>query len=332
MKAIVLLSGGLDSILAAKVVLEQGIEIEAVNFDTGFYSDTPEGDSSAASQRAAKQLGIPLKVFDISDEYLEVAKHPKYGYGKNLNPCIDCRIFTFKKAGDYMKATGASFLATGEVLGERPMSQRRGIMETIDRESGLEGLILRPLSAKLLEPTIPEKKGFINRENLLAFRGRSRKPQMELARRYNINNYPSPAGGCLLADPGFARRMRDLMEHNPEFNLNDVKLLKLGRHFRLSSTAKLVVGRNEKENANLFDLGRPHDIILDARSVPGPLALVRGEVTDNDIDVSASITARYTDHKDTRPVRIVKRIVGNEKETTLTAVPAVGESFEQMRI
>src|SRR3990172_5077850 len=217
MKALALLSGGLDSTLAAKVILEQGIELEALNFLTVFCTCTNRGATCLASQKAVETLGIPLKVFNISEEYLEIVKHPKHGYGSNMNPCIDCRIFIMKKTKAYMEKSGASFIVTGEVLGERPMSQRRDAMRLIEKEAGLEGVILRPLSAKLLPVTVPEKEGWVNRETLLAFQGRSRKPQMKLADHYGIHDYPSPAGGCLLTDPGFARRMKDLMFYQPDF-------------------------------------------------------------------------------------------------------------------
>lgn len=206
MKAIALLSGGLDSTMAIKVLLNQGIEVEAINFTTLFCRCTAKGSSCLASQKAAQMLGIGLRVFNVSSEFLEVVRHPKYGYGRNVNPCLDCRILMFKKARDYMTQNGASFIVTGEVVGERPMSQRKEAMGIIERESGLQGLIVRPLSAKVLPVSMPEKKGWVNREKLLAITGRSRKPQMRLASEYGIVDYPCPAGGCLLTDPGFAAR------------------------------------------------------------------------------------------------------------------------------
>jgi tRNA U34 2-thiouridine synthase MnmA/TrmU len=244
MKAIVLLSGGLDSTLAARIVLSQGISLEALNFLTPFCTCTKRGESCLASQKAVKTLGIPLKVFNVSEEYLNVLKNPKYGYGSNMNPCIDCRIFMFKKAKDFMLESGASFIVTGEVLGQRPMSQRRNTMLLIEKEAGLDDLILRPLSAKFLPPTIPEREGWINRDKLLAIHGRSRKPQIKLAEDLGIRDYPCPAGGCLLTDPIFAKRVKDLMVHQIDFSLNDIHLLKIGRHYRLSPKLKLIIGRN----------------------------------------------------------------------------------------
>ena len=294
MRAISLLSGGLDSLLATKVILEQGIEIEAMSFVSPFCTCTPKTSSCSAARSAVRQLGIDLKAVSTTSEFLEVVKNPKHGYGKNLNPCIDCRILIFRKAGDYMRESGASFIITGEVLGERPMSQRRPAMMLIEREAGLEGLIVRPLSAALLKPSLPEKEGWIDREKLLDIQGRSRKPQIQLAAHYGLTDYPCPAGGCLLTDPAFAVRMRDLMQFNPDFSLNDVNLLKVGRHFRLGPATKVVVGRHEEENERISSLSTEGDTLLELKDFPGPLTLVRGPVSEDDLTLAASITARYS--------------------------------------
>ena len=309
MKAIALLSGGLDSTLAVRAVLDQGIEVEALNFITAFCRCTAKGSSCLSSQGAAQKLGIRLEVFNISEEFLEVVKQPKYGYGKNVNPCLDCRILMFKKGREHMDRNGASFIVTGEVLGERPMSQRREAMQVIEWESGLQGLVLRPLSAKLLPLTVPEKKGWINREGLLAISGRSRKPQMEMALDYGINDYPCPAGGCLLTDPGFALRMKDLMKNKPDFSLNDVQLLKLGRHFRLTPLAKLVVGRNEDENRKIMTFTMEGDTILRVKNFPGPLALARGKVGHQEMLRSAIITANYSKAKFLPEVEVEYQVI-----------------------
>ncbi|MDD4908985.1 MAG: 7-cyano-7-deazaguanine synthase, partial [Candidatus Omnitrophica bacterium] len=239
MKAIALLSGGLDSILAARLILEQGIEVEGVHFTTVFYGDADYEQASGVAQKAAARLGIGLKIFEISENLIEIVKHPRHGYGANMNPCIDCHTLMFAKAGQYMWQSGASFLVTGEVLGERPMSQHKQALKTIEKESELEGLILRPLSAKLLEVTVPERQGWVDRDKLEAIQGRSRKMQMELADKFNITEYPNPAGGCLLTDPMFSGRLRDLIKHKIDFAVYDIRLLKLGRHFRLNGQAKL---------------------------------------------------------------------------------------------
>jgi len=294
-RAIALLSGGLDSTLAVKIVLEQGIEVEAVNFLTVFCTCTHRNSSCLASKSAADKLGIKLKVFEVSQEYFQIIKNPKYGYGSNLNPCLDCRIFMFKKAAEYMREVDASFLITGEVLGERPMSQRKDALRIIERDAGLEGLILRPLSAKLLEPTIPEKKGIVNREKLLNIQGRSRKPQMRLAQNLDIKDYPCPAGGCLLTDKGFVKRMRDLMVYKPDFTVNDAQLLKLGRHFRLLPRSKLIVGRNEEENKKLLNLAQEDDILFRPQYVKGPVGLGRLDFDEKTIFLASQIIARYSD-------------------------------------
>ncbi len=323
MKAIALLSGGLDSTLAAKIVMEQGIELEALNFLTVFCTCTNRGETCLASQKAVNALGIPLKVFNVSDEYLNVVKHPKHGYGSNMNPCIDCRIFMLKKAKVYMEEAGASFIVTGEVLGQRPMSQRRDAMRLIEKEAGLEGYILRPLSAKFLPVTIPEKEGWINRETLPEFQGRSRKPQIKLADHYGIRDYPCPAGGCLLTDPQFANRMKDLMLYSPNFSLNDVHLLKIGRHFRLSHNLKLVVGRNEEDNKKIQTFTQEGDILLKALHIPGPLSLLRGEPNGIEIEKAASITVRYGKAKDLKRVEVLYK-KGNEdsyRSISVTSIP-----------
>ena len=312
MKAIALLSGGLDSTLAAKVMLEQGIELEALNFLTVFCTCTNRGETCLASQKAVDALGIPLKVFNVSKEYLDVVKHPEHGYGSNMNPCIDCRIFMLRKAKAYMEGVKASFIVTGEVLGERPMSQRRDAMRLIEKEAGLDGLILRPLSAKLLPASVPEKEGWVDREKFLNIQGRSRKPQISLAEQFGIHDYPCPAGGCLLTDPQFARRMKDLILHDPDFSVNDVHLLKVGRHFRLSPSVKLVVGRNEEENQKIETFSQGGDLMLNILHHPGPLSLLRGISDPSEIKTAASITVRYSKAKDLDKVEVVCNKAGEE--------------------
>ncbi len=321
MKAIALLSGGLDSTLAAKVILEQGVDLEALNFVTVFCTCTNRGATCLASQKAVETLGIALKVLNVSEEYLRVVKHPKHGYGRNMNPCMDCRIFMLKKTKAYMEESRASFVVTGEVLGQRPMSQRRDAMRLIEKEAGLEGFIVRPLSAKALPITVPEKEGWVDRERLLKIQGRSRKPQIEMAGRYGIQDYPCPAGGCLLTDPGFAKRMKDLMVHDPDFSLNDVHLLKMGRHFRFSREAKLVVGRQEDENQKIQTFARGEDIVLKVSSFPGPVSLLRGKPEKGDIEKAAAITAHYSKARDLGKVEVTCRSVDEHGHQTVLASP-----------
>ena len=249
-KAIVLLSGGLDSILATRLMTELGIEVVCVNYYIEFAVC---GGGPTAAIKSAEMLGVPLKVFDITPEYLEMFKNPKHGYGANINPCIDCKIFMLKKAKAYMEEVGASFLVTGEVLGERPMSQRRDALNIIEKQAGVRGILLRPLTAKNLPPTLPEEEGTVDRDKLLDIRGRGRTPQLELAAKYGIKEFPNPSGGCLLTDPGFTKRVRDIIAHN-DLNLVSLRLLKVGRHFRLSDTTKLVIGRDQEENDELQGL------------------------------------------------------------------------------
>jgi len=332
MKAIALLSGGLDSTLSAKIVMEQGIELEALNFLTVFCTCTNRGETCLASQKAVNALGIPLKVFNVSEEYLNVVKHPKHGYGSNMNPCIDCRIFMLKKAKAYMGDAGASFIVTGEVLGQRPMSQRRDAMRLIEKEAGLEGYIVRPLSAKFLPATIPEKEGWINRENLLGIQGRSRKPQMKLADHYGIHDYPCPAGGCLLTDPQFAKRMKDLIFHNPNFFLNDIHLLKIGRHFRLSPHLKLVVGRNEEDNRKIQTFAQEEDILLKTLHHPGPLSLLRGEPNGVEIEKAASITVRYGKAKDLKSVEVLYKKVKEDSHRSISVTSIADEEIRDLMI
>ncbi len=332
MKAIAMLSGGLDSTLAAKMVLEQRVELEALNFLTVFCTCTTKGETCLASQKAVNALGIPLKVLNVSEEYLNVVKHPKHGYGSNMNPCIDCRIFMLKKAKAYMEEVGASFLVTGEVLGERPMSQRRDAMRLIEKEAGLDGLILRPLSAKLLPASVPEKEGWVDREKLLKIQGRSRKPQMQLAVHFGIHDYPCPAGGCLLTDPGFARRMKDLILNDPGFSLNDVHILKMGRHFRFSPKTKLVVGRNEEENQKIQTFSQPGDFLLKVSSHPGPLSLLRGDTEESEIARAAAITVRYSKAKDLGKVEVIYTKVNEESHRSISVSPVSETEIEGLMI
>jgi len=332
MKAIALLSGGLDSTIAARVIMEQGVELEALNFMTVFCTCTNRGATCLASQKAVETLGIPLKVFNVSEEYLGVVKHPKHGYGRNMNPCIDCRIFMLKKAKAYMEESGAVFIVTGEVLGQRPMSQRKDAMHLIEKEAGLEGLILRPLSAKVLTITIPEKEGWVDRERLLNISGRSRKPQIELADHYGIHDYPCPAGGCLLTDPGFTKRMKDLMVYDPQFSLNDVHLLKMGRHFRFSNGVKLVVGRNEEENQKIQTFAQGEDILLKVSSFPGPLSLLRGKLNEGDIEKAAAITVHYGKGKDLGKIEVTYKGVDEDHHQSLSASPISRGEIERLMI
>jgi len=294
-KAVGLFSGGLDSILATKLMLEQSIEVFAVNFLIPFCTRTRKV-CELETKHAAKELGVKLKVITLGKEYIELVKNPKHGYGKNMNPCIDCRIFMLKLAKQYMEEMDTSFIFTGEVLGERPMSQKLDTMRIIEKESGLDRRLLRPLSAKLLKPTIPELEGLVDRERLLAIQGRSRKPQIALAQKFDIKDYPGPAGGCRLTDPSFAKRIKDAFQH-AEDSLKDIELLKYGRHFRLPSGTKVVVGRDEKENKVILAMASQSSTLLEVRETPSPVTLLYKDRNEEDIKTAASICLRYSDSK-----------------------------------
>ena len=310
-KAILLLSGGLDSTLAGKVLLRMGVEVEAVNFVSPFCRCTPRSMGCSAAKKAAAELGIPVRVFACGDDYLDMIKHPRFGRGSGVNPCIDCRIFMFSRARRYMIEHEADFVATGEVLGERPMSQRLHTMQIIERESGLEGMIVRPLSARLLPASIPEQTGIVDRNRLMSFHGRSRRPQFALADKLDVKDYPCPAGGCLLTDPEYAARMRDLLAHDPGFDLHDVRLLSFGRHFRLPSGAKVIVGRNESDNEPIEKARRNGDVLLLPKEVPGPSVLCQGLADENDLVAAAGLLVAHTKHAEA--FRITVKRHGDER-------------------
>ncbi|MYK99021.1 MAG: thiamine biosynthesis protein, partial [Gemmatimonadetes bacterium] len=304
-KAVGLLSGGLDSTIAAAMLMRQGIEIQGLTFYTGFCvvehnrrSKTRKRKKPVRNEalQAGAKLDLPVEMIDISGpDYLKVLTDPKYGYGKTVNPCIDCRIFMFRRARQYMDEIGAQFMFTGEVLGQRPMSQRRQPMNVIDRDAELDGLLLRPLSAKRLPPTVPEQEGWVDREQLGDIQGRSRQKQMEIAEEYGIEDYPSPAGGCCyLTDENFGRRILDFFEYEGKENLtmDDVMLLKIGRHFRVKPDVKVVMGREEGEN-KFLERYTPGRWRLETKDVTGPTTLVEGHPSDDDLRQIAGMTVRY---------------------------------------
>jgi len=329
-KAVALLSGGLDSTLAIKLMLDQGIEVHALNFLTVFCNCTSKGCRHQAT-KVAEEFNVPIKVMNITKEYMEVVKNPKYPRGRNMNPCIDCRIFTFKKAKEFMEEIKASFIITGEVTGQRPMSQRKQAIMTIEKESGLQGLIVRPLSAKFFEPTLPEKSGIIDRDKLLDIDGRRRTRQIALAKDFGINDYPCPAGGCLLTDKCFSERLKDLLRYNVSYDISDLHLLKIGRHFKISDELRFLVGRDEKENEKLMSFSKAGDYIFDILDIPSAMGLARGEATENDIEEMASILARYSDSSG-NSVNVSYKILPNEEWNSILANPADKSLLESLRI
>lgn len=281
-----LLSGGLDSILAHLVLREAGVRVEALTFSSPFFG--PE-----KAREAARAHGLELRVIKMGPDYLDLVKNPPRGRGSNMNPCIDCHGHMLRLALDHMDERGADFVFTGEVLGQRPMSQNKQSLNTVAKLSGRPGLVLRPLSARLLKPTRMEEQGLVDREKLLDFQGRGRKPQMALARRLGVHDYPAPAGGCLLTEPGFSNRLRDLFQRDPGAGPQVIEVLKWGRHLNLSDQAKLVVGRNHQENLALEELAPAGALAMRAVDRPGPLGLYFGPAHGQELELAAGLVAGY---------------------------------------
>lgn len=319
-KVVVLLSGGLDSNLSTRLVLNQKIEVEAVAIKTPFCDfDCGKGCGHRVKE-VAESLGIRLKTVYFGDEYLAMLKNPKHGFGSGMNPCIDCRAMMYKAAKEHMETIGASYLVTGEVLSQRPMSQHRHALRTIEEESNLVGRVIRPLSAGRLPPSDAETSGFIDRSNLHSIVGRSRKEQLALAKEFGIQNPPNSAGGCLLTDPCFSKRVNDLFEHIDGVpTLNDVELLKVGRHFRLSDEAKLIVGRNQSENEMMKFLCLDDDFSFEVIEFTGPLGILRfkkDSVPRNDLmPVAGGIVGRYSDAPRGRNVKLI--VLHQQKESRI---------------
>ncbi len=323
MKALSLFSGGLDSILAVMLIEEQGADVLGIFFETPFFS-------SQKAIQSARYIGLPLRVVDITDSLLEIVLNPRHGYGKGLNPCIDCHALMLKIVGEMLKKEGADFIISGEVLGQRPMSQNLRSLSIVSRDSGFKDLILRPLSAKRLPETLPEKEGWVIRERLLGLSGRSRHPQMELAKKFGIKEYPTPGGGCLLTEEVFSRRLRDLISFNPRFSRQDIELLKCGRHFRISEKTKIVVGRNQKENEMISSLRREGDTILTVESFPGPTVLAKGDLSSEETELAASITVSYSDAAVDQSVAV--RLIRDPEHWTLLAKGKGKRNFHRFMI
>jgi tRNA-uridine 2-sulfurtransferase len=290
MKALGLMSGGLDSMLAAKLVKESGVEVEVITFETPFCH------CGAGATKAAETVGVPLKIVHTGTDYLRMVRNPKFGYGKNVNPCVDCHIFMIKKAKKYAKEIGAKFIFTGEVLGQRPMSQHRQQLDVVAEEAGLKGKLVRPLCAKLLPKTEAELKGYIKEVSLREIYGRSRKPQIELTKQFGIANYAAPAGGCLLTEHEFAKKLRDLFKNKRRFTATDVEVLRLGRHFRFGGN-KIVVGRNQAENTQLLQLKGKSDYYFEVPNCGSPDTILQGPKTKAAIGKAAELTAFHSDKK-----------------------------------
>ena len=321
-RALGLMSGGLDSMLAVRVLLDQGIEVRGITFLTPFFG--PEG-----AEKAAEQLGIELLVVDIGEAHLEMLKNPQYGYGSQMNPCIDCHALMLKRAGRIMDEESFDLLSTGEILGQRPMSQRKDALRAVEKLSGYGGYILRPLSAKLLPETIPERDGRVDRQRLLDIRGRSRKRQMALAAHYSIEEFPSPGGGCMLTKAGFASRLRDLLATQDNVGLHQVELLKWGRQLRLPGGKRLVVGRVHGDNLKLQELAREEDLVLRVKGVPGPTGLIAALAEEQEVELAAKVVAAYSDVETGKDAVVM--LSGREnREILLTVRPK--EEFRDLLI
>ncbi|MFH1992165.1 MAG: tRNA 4-thiouridine(8) synthase ThiI [Pseudomonadota bacterium] len=297
-RALGLCSGGLDSMLSALGLRNQGIEVQWVSFETPFFS-------SEKARLASDTTGIPLTVKNITQVYLKMLKDPHCGYGKNMNPCMDCHALMFRLAGTMMRADGFDFLFSGEVLGQRPMSQNKQSLRYVEKQSGYDGYILRPLSAKRLPETIPEKEGMVNRELLLDISGRSRKVQIKLAKKFGIKDYPSPAGGCLLTDKVYSGRLKDLFEHQKTYTEAELYLLGHGRHLRLDEHTKIIVGRTQQDNANIIKYHNPKvDTVIKVKNYPGPIVLMPRGGKKESLILAASICAGYSKASDLAPVEV----------------------------
>ena len=313
-KALALLSGGLDSTLAVKMMLDMGIDVEALNFTSPFCTCTGKNSGcKSEAVRVAEEFDIPIKVIHKGLDYLEIVRNPLHGYGKGVNPCVDCRIYLLRKAKEYMSECGADFIITGEVLGQRPMSQRRDSLRVIERESGLEGLLLRPLSAQHFDPTIPEQEGWVDREKLLAIKGRSRKELFQLADDLDVKNYPCPAGGCLLTELSFVPKMRDIFDHADELNLRDFRMLKIGRHFRIGPRTKVIVGRDENDNRLLEAAMQPGETSLFWLDGNTPAGVVMGVQDETSLDLACRILLRYTKAESGATCRLAVHRNGSEQ-------------------
>jgi len=333
-RALALLSGGLDSSLAIRIVQAQGVEVVALHFKNIFHCGSGQPDKLSFAERSAQALGVELRVLNNTPMIMAAVRNPRHGYGKNLNPCLDCREYIFGVARKMMPELGASFLVSGEVLGQRPMSQRADAMRLIDREAGVEGLLLRPLSARVMAETVPEKEGWVRRDELLAIRGRSRRVQYDLAKRLGVTVFSAPAGGCLLTDPGFAARMQDLLDSVPDFVENDVELLKHGRHFRLSPAARAAVGRHQEDNRAIEALARPGETLIEVAAGGSPATLVRGRPSEADLALAAALTARYSRSRELPSVECDLIAViegpGRGESRRIAVAPAADEAIDRL--
>jgi tRNA U34 2-thiouridine synthase MnmA/TrmU len=313
-RALGLCSGGLDSMMSGLVLRQQGIEVEWVSFETPFFN-------AAKARKASQITGIPLTVKPIYNVYIKMLRNPPVGYGKHMNPCMDCHTLMFKQAGAMMPEGNFDFLFSGEVLGQRPMSQNKQALHYVAKHSGHKGYILRPLSAKNLPETIPEKEGLVDRQQLLDISGRGRKRQIELAQKFGISEYPAPAGGCLLTDKNYSIRLREIFEQQETCSEEELHLLKYGRHFRLNPENKLIVGRTEKDNEKILEYQNPAtDIIIDVKDYSSPIGLLPGGAPDNTVLLAASICTGYSKAPKLSPADVVIKTAKKKKVIQVIAI------------
>jgi tRNA-uridine 2-sulfurtransferase len=314
-RALGLCSGGLDSILSALVLREQGIDVHWVAFETPFFS-------SAKARKASENTGVPLMVREITAAYMQMMKSPSIRYGKNMNPCMDCHTLMFRLAGEIMTEQGIDFLFSGEVLGQRPMSQNRSSLRYVEKHSGYDGYIVRPLSARCLPETMVEQKGMVDRQRLLDISGRSRKPQLALARRFGVTDFPAPAGGCLLTDKIFSRRLRDLLDHQERTTQKDLALLKVGRHLRLDPKTKIVVGRTHQDNEQISRHIDPQtDMVLKVDQHPGPLVVIPGGGSDPQVMLAAGICVGYSKAPNNAPASVTVQVGVHRRQVVVLGIP-----------
>jgi tRNA-uridine 2-sulfurtransferase len=325
-KAVALLSGGLDSTIAVCIAREQGIEIEAVYFQTMF------GCCKDDARKVAHELKVPFTLLKVADDYLKMVEKPKFGYGRGINPCVDCRIYMFELAKKYMESCGASFLISGEVLGQRPKSQKLRDFRDIEKETGLEGLILRPLSALRLPLTEPEKAGIIDRSKLFGIEGRSRQKILDLAKKYGIENPPSPSAGCALTSPAFAKKVKDVFDHHPDYERWEFELLKIGRHFRLDATTKVVIARNHDQNAYFKIMHPQHTVLMSCQNFGGPHALLIGEPTVTNLEKAGALMLRYAQQSTLPSTCEIQWKREGQIENFLISTQANEEMVEALRI
>ncbi len=331
-KAVALLSGGLDSTLAVKMMIDQGIDVTAVHFTSVFCNCSPKSAGCKMhARKVAEEFSVPISVIHKGMDYIKMVENPPHGHGSAMNACIDCRIYMLRKVKEMMPEMGASFVITGEVLGQRPMSQQRHTIRLIEKESGLQDLILRPLSAQHFDPTMPEREGIVDRDKLLNISGRGRKPQFELAENLGVTDYPCPAGGCLLTDKVIAARLRDLFDHTPDYNHTDLVLLRLGRHYSLHSDLKIILGRKQEENERLFTLVKDGQSIFQPDNFRGPTILAVGCLDAKRDETIGEIIIAHSQDKKTL-YRIKKTSLSNGKISLFEAQSCPRNTWDRCRL